>query len=387
MAGVADYLERVRGLAPLVRAHAARSEEIAQLAPEIAEAFHEAGLYRILLPARLEGGELTLPESLRVFETVARLDGSAGWNLSICADGPLFGHFISRQAFEEIFGDRRAVLAGSLNPTTTRAVPCDGGWRYSGKASYVSGSAQASWIMTAGVVLRDGSPGLVGDVPVMRAGIFPMARCKILSTWAVSGMRGTGSNDCVFEEVFVPDGFTYEWPNPRPTWSAGPFSAIQLATQLGGGLASIVLGVAQHAIDALKEIAVAKVPLGTRATLAERPLAQMQLAQAEGWLRAGRTYLYAANDEVWRLGGSGAAFDAPERAAARLAAVTAVKLAAQAVDLVHDAAGMNAVQTSCDIERCWRDVHTMTQHVILGTGRFEVIGRVLLGLPPGSPII
>ena len=54
---------------------------------------------------------------------------------------------------------------------------------------------------------------------------------------------------------------------------------------------------------------------------------------------------------------------------------------------MHDAAGMNAVQTSCDLERCWRDVHTITQHVILGTGRYEVIGRVLLGLPPGAPII
>ena len=75
------------------------------------------------------------------------------------------------------------------------------------------------------------------------------------------------------------------------------------------------------------------------------------------------------------------------RAAARLSSVTAAKLAAQAVDLVHDAAGMNAVQTSGAIQRCWRDLHTITQHVILSTGRFEVVGRVLFGLPPGSPII
>jgi alkylation response protein AidB-like acyl-CoA dehydrogenase len=75
------------------------------------------------------------------------------------------------------------------------------------------------------------------------------------------------------------------------------------------------------------------------------------------------------------------------RAAARLASVTATKLAAQAVDLVHDAAGMNAMQGSGTIQRCWRDVHTITQHVILSTGRFEVVGRILFGLPPGVPII
>jgi hypothetical protein len=82
---------------------------------------------------------------------------------------------------------------------------------------------------------------------------------------------------------------------------------------------------------------------------------------------------------VWRRGAERRPFDVHARAAARLASVTAVKLAAQAVDLVHDAAGMNAVKTSGDIQRCWRDVHTITQHVILATARYEVVGRVLFG--------
>ena len=67
--------------------------------------------------------------------------------------------------------------------------------------------------------------------------------------------------------------------------------------------------------------------------------------------------------------------------------MTAVKLALQAVDLCADVAGMNAAQTACPIERCWRDVHTASQHVLMSTSRFEVVGRVLFGLPPGSPVI
>ena len=381
------YLERVRQLGPLVREHADRSERDAQLAPDIAEAFHVAGLFRIFLPAEMGGGELTLPESLRVFEEAARLDGSAGWNLSICAGGPLFGHFLTRDAFEHMFGDPRAVVAGSLNPMTTRVVASDGGWRFSGKSTFVSGSAQASWIMASGFVFEDGSPRFVDGVPVMRAGLFPMRSARILDTWSVSGMRGTGSNDCVYDDVLVPAGFTYEWPNPQSAWKTGPFGSIPLTIQLGGALSAVALGTARHAIDALLDLAVNKVPAATRASLRERPLAQIQLAQAEGWLQAGRAYLYQAYDDAWRAGASGATFDAPARAATRLASVTAVKLAAQAVDLVHDAAGATAIQTSCDIERCWRDVHAMTQHVILSTGRYEVVGRVLFGLDAGTPII
>ena len=384
---VTSYIEAVRQLAALVREHSDRSEREAQLAPDIVEAFHAAGLFRLFLPAEMGGGDLTVPESLRVFEAAARLDGSAGWNLAICADGPLFGHFVDRRAFEQVFGDRRAVLAGSLNPLNTRIVPCDGGWRFSGKATTVSGSAQASWIMASGFETKDGQMQFVGGIPLMRAGLFPMRECRILDTWSVSGMRGTGSNDCVFEDVRVPSEFTYSWPDPRSTWKSGAFSSIPLTTQLGGALASVALGVARHAIDTLTELAVVKVPIGARAPLRERPLAQMQLAQAEGLLQAGRAYLYRTYDDAWRNGEAGATFDVPARAAARLASVTAVKLAVQAVDLVHDAAGVSAIQTSCDIERCWRDIHAMTQHVILSTGRFEVVGRIMLGLDPGSPII
>src|SRR5262249_40051291 len=153
------------------------------------------------------------------------------------------------------FGDPRAVLAGSLNPMATRVVPSDGAWRFTGKATVVSGSAQASWIMAAGFVHRDGAPTFENGAPVLRAGIFPMREGRILDTWHVSGMRGTGSNDCAFEDVLVPDAFTYAWPDPVSEWKPGAFSAIPLATQIGGALAAVGVGIGQHAVDLLMELA------------------------------------------------------------------------------------------------------------------------------------
>jgi len=384
---VETYLARIADLAPLVREHATTSERDGRLATPIVEALHEAGLFRILLPRSLGGGGLTIPESIVVFEAMARLDASVAWNLSICADGPLFGHFLSRDAYETVFDDPRAVIAGTLNPLTIRAVRCDGGWRYSGRANYVSGSAQATWLVGAGIELHDDAPRMVDGFPIMRAAIMPFRHCTILDTWHVSGMRGTGSNDCTFEDVFVPDDFTFAWPEARSPWCTGAFGTVPLATQLGSALAAVAIGTARHAIAAVVELATMKVPAGTRALMRERPLAQMQIAQAQGWVEAAHAYLSSAVARCWQMGEAGEPFDNAARAAARLASVTAVKLAAQAVDLVHDAAGMNAVQTSSELDRCWRDLHTMTQHVILGTGRYEIVGRILMGLEPGFPII
>src|SRR5271156_1200303 len=93
------YFEKVEKIGPVIREHADRAEREAQMAREVADAFHEAGLFRILLPRELGGGELTIPDSLRICEEVARIDGSTGWNLAICVGGPMFGYNLSRAAF------------------------------------------------------------------------------------------------------------------------------------------------------------------------------------------------------------------------------------------------------------------------------------------------
>ncbi len=381
------YFEKVQQLAPVIREHADRAEREAQMPPEVADAFHAAGMFRVFLPRELSGGALTIPEMLRLVEEVSRIDASAGWNLAICAGGPIFAQFLSRAAYDEIFTDPRGVTCGSLNPMTSQVVPVEGGWRFSGRAANASGSAHATYLMAAALVLRDGAPQIVEGLPLLRAGFFPIKHATILKTWSTSGMRATGSNDCVFENVFVPGEFTFDWLNARPTWQRGPFADIPLHQQMAGQLAAVVLGTARHAIDALDELARAKVPVATQATLRERPLAQIQFAQAEGLLNAARAYFYQCNDEVWRKGVAGESFTVKDFAHTRLGVVTAVKLALQAVDLVADAAGMSSAQTSCPIERCMRDAHTASQHVLLNTARFGVVGRVLLGLPAGSPVI
>jgi indole-3-acetate monooxygenase len=379
----AQCIECARKLRPLIVEHAAESERLSQLSTKVVDAFHETGLFRALLPVQMGGFDLTIAQQCELVEQVARVDGATGWNLAIGSGGPAIANFLAREAFENIFSDRRALVAGSLGPMGNSARACKGGFRFTGRATYASGSAQATWLAGSGVELVNDAPQIVNGIPKFRTGIFPIKFAKILSTWSVSGLRGTGSNDVVFEDVFVPESYTFEFPNPRSAWQTGPFSRIPLMVQLGNVLSAVALGIARHAIDALKDLAVSKVPLGTMASLRERPIAQIQLGEAEGTLRAARSYLYGSIAEIWKRGEADEPFDAEVLASARMASVTAGKLAARTVDLVYDAAGISAMQTALPIERCWRDVHAVTQHVTMNTARYEVAGRVLFGLTPG----
>jgi hypothetical protein len=129
-----SYFEKMTRLAPIIREHADHAEREAQMPREIADALHQVGMFRIFLPRSMGGGELTIPDSLRLIEEVARIDASVGWNLAICSGGPLFGQCLSCDAYEKIYRDPRAVIAGSLNPMTSQVTAVEGGWRFSGKA-------------------------------------------------------------------------------------------------------------------------------------------------------------------------------------------------------------------------------------------------------------
>ena len=386
MADLATMIERIDKIAEVVRDGALESEQLGHLAPAVFDALSEADLFRILVPAELGGHGLSIPESIEIFERVAELDASTGWTLTILADGAVFARNLAPGAFATICGDPRGLVAGTLNPTA-RATITDNGYVFSGRATYLSGSAHAKWAMASAIVFDGDQPVVTDDLIEIRVGVFPIDRARSLDTWHVTGMRATGSTDYEFEDVEIESGWTFA-PLRAVVGGDDVFSRIPLTAQLGGGLVANAVGAARNMIDRFIELAAAKVPAGGNFTrLAERPPAQIALGQAEGLYQAARAVLHEAVGIVWARAEANEPFDNETLARQRLGLVTAVKLAAEAIDLLHDAAGMNAIMQDGVLDRCWRDVHTMSQHVLMSPPRFEIGGRVLLGLEPGAPVI
>jgi alkylation response protein AidB-like acyl-CoA dehydrogenase len=384
---VASVLERVDKIADTIREGALESERLGQLTPAVFDALHDADLFRIMVPQDLGGCGLTIPDSIQVFERVASVDASTAWTLAILADGPILARFLTNEVFERICRDPVDLIASSLNPATVRAERTDDGYLFSGKATYLSGSQHAQWIMASAIVTGNGRPALQDGRVEIRTGLFPIDHARSLDTWHVTGMRATGSTDYAFEDVLVAPDWTFEPLGPRPV-SDDALDVIPLWAQLGGALASCAVGTARNMIDRFIELAATKVPVGGNpARLGERPTAQVAVGEAEGLYQAARTVLTDAVDRVWARGVAGVQFDNRALAQQRLGVVTAVRLAADAIDKLHDAAGMSAVARDTVLERCWRDVHTMTQHYILSPAKYEVAGRVMLGLDPASPVI
>jgi hypothetical protein len=108
------------------------------------------------------------------------------------------------------------------------------------------------------------------------------------------------------------------------------------------------------------------------------------VGQAEALVRSARAFLHEALAALWDTQARGDE-PQPEQLVVRdLAAVQAVQASAQAVALMYDAAGSTAVYAGCNLERCFRDVHVITQHVAGASNRFEQLGRFFMGMEMGS---
>ncbi len=380
-----ELLDAARALAPLIRAHADETERDRCLAQPVVEALRAAGLYSLYTPRSLGGPEVPIATALRVVEELARADGATGWNVMLTCDAGVLSGFVAEDAARAIFAaSPTPIVAGALNPLG-RLRRVEGGYLVNGRWPFGSGCQQADWFAGNGVLLDD--EGMVrrpDGVPETRLAWMSAADVKILDTWRTAGLRGTGSHDWTVRDLFVPEGRALRLDPERP-FEPGALYAFPLFCTLAVSKAAVALGIARHAIDALVELAQAKTPTGQTSLLRERATVQADVARAEALVRSARAFLYQTVDEVWADVAAGRRATPEQRALLRLAAVDGVQQAAQAVDLMYNAGGATSIYETSPLERCFRDVHTLTAHIIVQTPVYELAGRVLLGLPPGTP--
>jgi alkylation response protein AidB-like acyl-CoA dehydrogenase len=376
-------LEAARAFRPRILAERERIEAGRRLPEELTRELARAGFFRIFLPAAYGGLDLTPMEAMEVYEELARADASVAWCVWNCNVHWTTAR-LSQKAAQTIFADPEMILANSTRPTG-QAVVVEDGYRLSGRWSLVSGCQLSTWFILMSMVHEAGKPRLTpSGAPEFRFMLCPAADCEIVDTWHVGGLRGTGSNDVVVRELYVPTSYASFYTDPLIL--PDPRYAFPVHSRGASGLGVIALGIARSAIEALVGLAVEKRHEQTSRSLREDRGAQGRLAQAEALIRSARLYLFDTVSRLWEDVMAGREATLEGRAQVRLAGWHAVSSAAQAVDLVHLTGGATSLYESCLLERAFRDVHATTQHIGVHPRTLETVGRVLFGLEPDIPI-
>jgi len=382
-----DPIVSAKELTPLIRAHADETERACRLAAPVVDALRSARLFSMGLPVSLGGTETPIPQALRTIEQIAFADGAAGWNVMIAFDtGMLAGYLRGAQARELIASISAPIVANSVFPPG-RLSHTAGGYRLSGRWRFGSGCQQADVFIVTATLCDDGAPAtsVKGTLEMLHAAVLPAADVTILDTWHVIGMRGTGSHDYAVDNLFVPEGLVEPLRIVAP-FEPGPLYAFGIFPTFGVVKTAVALGIARHAIDAFKELAMAKTPAGHTSLLRERPAVQADVARAEACVRSARAFVHETVAEAWQRVTEGNPPSIEHRAWLRLAGVDGVQRAIEAVDLMYNAAAASAIFESNPLERCFRDVHVIPAHIVVQPNVYEAAGRVFLDLPPGTMI-
>jgi 3-hydroxy-9,10-secoandrosta-1,3,5(10)-triene-9,17-dione monooxygenase len=373
-----EAVRRARTLAPILRERARRVEAERRIANETIEAIVDAGLARILQPRRFGGHEISHDAAFDVAVEIASACGSTGWCASLLNIHDWWLAGFPEEAQHDVWGDAPDRNLAAMVYPTGKAAPADGGYRLSGRWSFVSGVDYSHWAIVVAMVLGPSGP------PHARHFLLPRKDYAIEDTWYNVGMRGTGSNDLVVGDVFVPTHRTLamddfrEGTTPGSQVNTGPIYRGAMICTFGYALAAPALGAARGAFAAWLEWTRDRAATSTGEAVAEWPQVQARIAQTELDLDAAELLL-RRNLDVIRDGGPS---DPALRTRSFAAYGHAARLVCKAVDTLFDMSGARGMRDENLIQRAWRDVHAISAHVGLNTDLSgQSRGRFLLGLP------
>jgi 3-hydroxy-9,10-secoandrosta-1,3,5(10)-triene-9,17-dione monooxygenase len=375
-----ELLGRASELIPVLEQRAASAERLRRVPEETVADLLASGLYRIGVPRRFGGIDLTYSVVLDVAAELGRGCPSSAWCYGLWAAHAWLVGYWPLQAQEDVFGDNPdALCSSSLNFGKSTCARVEGGYRLSGRWEFSSGCDSASWVIL-------GAPG-IGERSWV---LVPREDFDIDDTWFVSGLRGSGSKDIVVNDAFIPHhrvmDVTTAGDSDLTGWDLHqqPRYRVPIPVLLGWDLVAPMVGIAQGMVG---EFAARLEGTSGPGRTADSPAIHMRLSQASAETDAARVMMNADIREILRKGEDGETFTTLERARFRRDKAFITQLCLQAVNRLFDLSGGHALFDSEALQRFHRDAQAVAHRdgLIMELGG-QNYGRVLLGLPPDGPI-
>jgi alkylation response protein AidB-like acyl-CoA dehydrogenase len=381
---IIGLVERLQGLLPAIRARREEIESARRLPRELVDVLRETGIFSLEVPRAIGGQEAIPADIMRVIETIATADGSTGWCAGLAIANNGVAGFMNEAGAKEVFADPKAPTAGIFAPTGA-AVRVEGGVRVSGRWPFASGVTHCDWVWGGCLVMEDGKPRMTPMGPEIVHVFMPVNQVEIHDTWFVSGLCGSGSNDVSAADVFVPDKHVFRIGDPASR-RAEPLYRLPPLGAFVSHIAAVSLGIARGALDELVAMAQTKVPTFSAAVLADKPVAQVEVARAEAALAAARAFFYEMVGELWRTVRDGGQPSPRQIALNRIAAANATEVGASVTRAANLLAGGGSIYARSSLQRHMRDADAIAHHFTVAPYVWEDAGRVFMGRQPTAPM-
>ena len=235
------------------------------------------------------------------------------------------------------------------------------GWSITGRKIFSTGAAGLGWMLV--FARTDEAAARMGwfVVPARSPGI------RIEPTWDQLGLRGSGSDDVLFDAVHVPADHAVDLRAPSGWARRDPVGAAWSGLMVG----ALYTGVAEAARDWIVGFLRDRVPANLGAPLATLPRMQEAVGKIEGLLLTNRRLIAAAAADT----DAGAT---PDTAESGLLKTAATENAIAAVQAALELAGNHGLSRANPLERHLRDVLCGRVHTPQPDSAHVAAGRAAL---------
>ncbi|MFW5470234.1 hydroxylase [Knoellia sp. CPCC 206435] len=389
---MSTVLDRVEEMAEFLKEQADAADDLGRVPDETAKRLRATGIGRMLQPKDFDGLESSPLEFFEALLAIGSLHGSTGWVAGVVGVHPFELAVGTRRMQEEVWGHDPDTWVASPYAPLGRARPVEGGFVFSGRWPFSSGTDLCDWVVLGGMVTDQ--DGVVAGPNPLRHFILPRSDYEIIDdSWNVVGLRGTGSKDVLIRDAFVPDHRVID-PLDLETGAAAdqagrgdvPLYRMPFHTMFSGTIACATIALTEGALAAFVAHSRSRVSrAGHRVSQDPHQLASLGAAGAD--IQASRVQFLSDMGRLWDLAQRGEDMPLALRAQIRRNQVRAVRRSVDAVDRLVAHAGGHAMRLDNPIQRFWRDAHTGLAHASnVADPVYAAYGLNLYGreLPPGT---
>lgn len=357
-----DLIARARAMVPVLREREAGAIAARQVPDESIADMQAAGFFRILQPRRYGGYEMSPAVYCEVARTLAEGCMGTAWVYGVVAVHNWQLALFDPQAAADVWGEDTSVLISSSYMPTGRVAKVDGGYRFSGRWAFSSGSGHCQWaILGANIADEDGKP-------MPHNFLVPRSDYEIVDTWHTMGLCPTGSNDIVVDDVFVPEHRViremdmFELDCPGHVANTGDLYRIPFAQLFNRTVSTTSLGSLRRALEVFVDATRQKRTTYGGERIAADPMIQEAIADVMLTLNDLELRLAADLAELETRAASG---DWPVERRAQLGHHTTamVSRCVEAIDKLMLHSGGKAIYKGNTVQRAFLDIHCARAHV------------------------
>jgi indole-3-acetate monooxygenase len=351
-----NLIEKLRGQAPL-------SEKMERLTDEQLEVIYEQKWFKLFVPPEFNGLNLSLPDGLILEESLAKIDGSLGWTVTLCSGATMFIGYLNHGIAKELFYDMKVCFGGSGRASGKAEIIQDG-YLISGKWQYATGASHNT-VFTANCELVENNKTLLNEagVPVVKSFMFLRQEVKLAQDWEAMGLKATSSDTFSVKELKVKKDRAFEINTQCTTLDnliyRVPFKQFAETT-----LAVNTLGMTLRFLELSNEILTKKQTTGRDQSQTSTETHKVLLLNAKRELFELKKSFYAEVNKSWLQLEVTNVIEEDLLEIISIRSRKLVKNSLKWVSQLYPYCGMSAARPSEEINRVWRNIFTASQHSI-----------------------